>query len=122
MLKYYCNALPSPHLFGFQKIVVSILELNWELHTLKTLLGSELDARQAISCRNTLCRTMYSRLFTWLINKINDLLKSNKREKNLALLDFYGFENLDNNYFEQLTINYCSEKIHQVWFLEFRTL
>lgn len=82
------------------------------------ILGSELDARQATACRNSLCRTMYSRLFTWLINKINDLLKSNKREKNLALLDFYGFENLENNYFEQLTINYCSEKIHQVWTLK----
>lgn len=77
-------------------------------------LGSELDARQASSIRNILCRTLYSRLFTWLVNKINDTLKSTKREKNLALLDFFGFEILEKNSFEQFTINYSSEKIHQV--------
>ncbi|XP_067617523.1 unconventional myosin-Ia isoform X2 [Eurosta solidaginis] len=75
--------------------------------------GCEMDARQAASTRNTLCRTLYSRLFTWLVNKINEILKSTQREKNLALLDFYGFELLENNSFEQFAINYSAEKIHQ---------
>ncbi|KAH8271474.1 hypothetical protein KR018_012392 [Drosophila ironensis] len=78
--------------------------------------GCEMDARQAASNRNTLCRTLYSRLFTWLVNKINESLKSTQREKNLALLDFYGFEVLDHNSFEQLAINYSAEKIHQAGF------
>ncbi|XP_043946951.1 unconventional myosin-Ia isoform X2 [Drosophila biarmipes] len=75
--------------------------------------GCEMDARQAAINRNTLCRTLYSRLFTWLVNKINESLKSTQREKNLALLDFYGFEVLDHNSFEQFAINYSAEKIHQ---------
>ncbi|KMZ05478.1 unconventional myosin-Ia isoform X2 [Drosophila simulans] len=75
--------------------------------------GCEMDARQAATNRNTLCRTLYSRLFTWLVNKINESLKSTQREKNLALLDFYGFEVLDHNSFEQFAINYSAEKIHQ---------
>lgn len=75
--------------------------------------GCEMDARQATSNRNTLCRTLYSRLFTWLVNKINETMKSTQREKNLALLDFYGFEVLDHNSFEQFAINYSAEKIHQ---------
>ncbi|XP_070143249.1 unconventional myosin-Ia isoform X3 [Drosophila kikkawai] len=75
--------------------------------------GCEMDARQAACNRNTLCRTLYSRLFTWLVNKINESLKSTQREKNLALLDFYGFEVLDHNSFEQFAINYSAEKIHQ---------
>nr|NP_001027204.2 myosin 95E, isoform J [Drosophila melanogaster]NP_996279.1 myosin 95E, isoform B [Drosophila melanogaster]AAL91725.1 unconventional myosin 95E isoform II [Drosophila melanogaster]AAS65204.1 myosin 95E, isoform B [Drosophila melanogaster]AAZ52540.2 myosin 95E, isoform J [Drosophila melanogaster] len=75
--------------------------------------GCEMDARQAATNRNTLCRTLYSRLFTWLVNKINESLKSTQREKNLALLDFYGFEALDHNSFEQFAINYSAEKIHQ---------
>jgi len=72
-----------------------------------------MDARQAAINRNTLCRTLYSRLFTWLVNKINESLKSTQREKNLALLDFYGFEVLEHNSFEQFAINYSAEKIHQ---------
>ncbi|XP_029406672.2 unconventional myosin-Ia isoform X2 [Bactrocera dorsalis] len=75
--------------------------------------GCELDARQAANARNTLCRTLYGRLFTWLVNKINEILKSTQREKNLALLDFYGFELLEINSFEQFAINYSAEKIHQ---------
>ncbi|XP_017113742.1 unconventional myosin-Ia isoform X2 [Drosophila elegans] len=75
--------------------------------------GCEMDARQAATNRNTLCRTLYSRLFTWLVNKINESLKSTQREKNLALLDFYGFEVQEHNSFEQFAINYSAEKIHQ---------
>ncbi|XP_037946319.1 unconventional myosin-Ib [Teleopsis dalmanni] len=74
--------------------------------------GCDLDAKQAAYIRSTVCRTLYGRLFTWLVNKINEILKSAQREKNLALLDFYGFEILESNSFEQFAINYSAEKIH----------
>lgn len=36
---------------------------------------SDLDAINAASIRNSLCRTLYGRLFTWLIGRINESLK-----------------------------------------------
>lgn len=36
---------------------------------------SDLDAINAARIRNSLCRTLYGRLFTWLIGRINESLK-----------------------------------------------
>lgn len=36
---------------------------------------SDLDATNAARIRNSLCRTLYGRLFTWLIGRINESLK-----------------------------------------------
>lgn len=102
--------------------------------------GSELDAINANLINKALCRTLYGRLFTFVVNRINDALKVSywnfcvscwkghlainlinlrqiknltNRGRNLGIMDFFGFESLDKNSFEQLNINYCNERIHQ---------
>lgn len=97
------------------QILISCLtqaNCNW-MHTDN---GSDLDALTANCLRNSMCRTLYGRLFTWIIGRINDALKSKycDRGKCLAILDFYGFENTERNSFEQIAINYCNERLHQV--------
>lgn len=37
--------------------------------------GSELDAFHATKLKYSLCRTLYARLFTYVVNRINDSLK-----------------------------------------------
>lgn len=40
---------------------------------------TDLSVDDAVRIRNILCKTLYNRLFKWLINKINDIIRvSNK--------------------------------------------
>lgn len=75
----------------------------------------DLNTSEASKSRDILCRTLYSRLFTWLINDINDVLKARtfSKKRVLGVMDLFGFEYLQINQFEQLIINYCNEKIQQ---------
>jgi len=77
---------------------------------------TDLNAVEATAARDTLCKHLYHRLFTWIVNSINDKVKVRQhgKRKVLAILDVYGFENVSNNSFEQLTTNYCNEKLHQL--------
>ncbi|XP_030747768.1 unconventional myosin-Ib [Sitophilus oryzae] len=76
---------------------------------------TDLNAIEASKTRDILCNTLYSRLFSWLINQINDSIKAKtlSKRKILGVLDLYGFEQFKENSFEQLIINYCNEKVHQ---------
>ena len=63
---------------------------------------------------------MYDRLFTWIVSRINDTIElrdmaSHGKCTVIGVLDIYGFEIFDNNSFEQLCINYCNEKLQQLF-------
>jgi myosin-1 len=73
---------------------------------------------QAIYARDALAKAVYERLFSWLVNKLNSSLqcKDHKGGKTLmGLLDIYGFEIFERNSFEQFCINYCNEKLQQLF-------
>uniref|UniRef100_A0A8C1M951 Unconventional myosin-Ic-like n=1 Tax=Cyprinus carpio TaxID=7962 RepID=A0A8C1M951_CYPCA len=77
-------------------------------------LMSPLNQEQAASARDALSKAIYGRTFTWLVNKINDSL-AYKNASVIGLLDIYGFEVFQNNSFEQFCINYCNEKLQQLF-------
>ena len=72
---------------------------------------------QAEFSRDALAKALYSYLFNFLIEKVNDQINCNESDDSqkhvIGVLDIYGFEIFEKNSFEQLIINTCNEKLHQ---------
>ncbi|XP_021363725.1 myosin-IIIb-like isoform X3 [Mizuhopecten yessoensis] len=73
---------------------------------------------EALDARDAMAKALYGRLFSWIVNHINILLKpqtfvAKKEEENhiIGILDIFGFEHIPNNSFEQLCINIANEQI-----------
>ncbi|XP_044534866.1 myosin-IIIa-like [Gracilinanus agilis] len=72
---------------------------------------------KANDVRDATAKTLYGRLFSWIVNRINSLLKHDASQSgtdgqlNIGILDIFGFENFRKNSFEQLCINIANEQI-----------
>ena len=78
--------------------------------------------------RDALAKAIYDRLFTWIVDKINAAITvdnqnigNHYRSSLIGVLDIYGFEIFDNNSFEQFCINYCNEKLQQLFIGEYNS-
>ncbi|XP_031194879.1 unconventional myosin-XVI isoform X5 [Mastomys coucha] len=80
--------------------------------------------------RDLLAKSLYSRLFGFLINTVNCCLQNQDEYKSLqtldiGILDIFGFEEFQKNEFEQLCVNLTNEKMHhyiqEVLFLQEQT-
>ncbi|XVF86852.1 hypothetical protein PTKIN_Ptkin18bG0075400 [Pterospermum kingtungense] len=73
-----------------------------------------LDPENAVASRDALAKTVYSRLFDWLVDKINISIGQDPNSKSIiGVLDIYGFESFKCNSFEQFCINFTNEKLQQ---------
>ncbi|KAI7836877.1 hypothetical protein COHA_009277 [Chlorella ohadii] len=78
-----------------------------------------LDCREAAESRDALAKTLYARLFDWLVAAINKKINSlgsgggGANARRIGILDIYGFESFDINSFEQLCINLANERLQQ---------
>ncbi|OPJ71614.1 hypothetical protein AV530_008415 [Patagioenas fasciata monilis] len=78
--------------------------------------------QEATYGRDAFAKAIYERLFCWIVTHINDVIEVKNYDttihgKNtvIGVLDIYGFEIFDNNSFEQFCINYCNEKLQQLF-------
>ena len=61
-----------------------------------------LKSVQAAETRDALSKTLFSRLFNWLVAHINVLIsKDAQSNRSIAVLDIFGFEFFETNSFEQ---------------------
>lgn len=73
-----------------------------------------LDPGAATINRDALAKTIYSRLFDWLVDTINVSIGQDPQSKSIiGVLDIYGFESFKFNSFEQFCINFTNEKLQQ---------
>ncbi|ERE90602.1 myosin-Ia [Cricetulus griseus] len=87
------------------------------METAKEKVVTGLSVMQAQYARDALAKNVYSRLFDWIVGRINESIKvdTGEKKKVMGVLDIYGFEILEDNSFEQFVINYCNEKLQQVF-------
>uniref|UniRef100_A0A803KPV9 Myosin XI n=1 Tax=Chenopodium quinoa TaxID=63459 RepID=A0A803KPV9_CHEQI len=82
--------------------------------TPEEVIKRSLDPLNATVSRDGLAKTIYSRLFDWLVDKINVSIGQDSNSKSLiGVLDIYGFESFKHNSFEQFCINFTNEKLQQ---------
>ena len=75
---------------------------------------SPLPAPAAADNRDALAKSLYARLFDWLVDRINAAIGQDPAAAaSVGVLDIYGFECFDANDFEQFCINLANEKLQQ---------
>ncbi|NXX59178.1 MYO1G protein, partial [Scopus umbretta] len=78
--------------------------------------------KEAAYARDACAKAIYERLFCWIVGRINAGIAARDYDARLhgkstviGVLDIYGFEIFDTNSFEQFCINYCNEKLQQLF-------
>ncbi|XP_055277059.1 unconventional myosin-Ig [Moschus berezovskii] len=79
-------------------------------------------AAEASYARDACAKAVYQRLFEWVVDRINHVMEPRDRDPRrdgkdtvIGVLDIYGFEVFPVNSFEQFCINYCNEKLQQLF-------
>lgn len=80
--------------------------------------GEEMECAYKLSesedCRNATAKALYDRIFSWVIQRCNQLLGPQSRtvtDLTVGILDIFGFECFEANGFEQICINLANEHL-----------
>lgn len=75
-----------------------------------------LKPAEAQDQRDAMIKYIYSKLFDWLVIKINKcMVPKGHASKTIGILDIFGFEIFKVNSLEQLMINFTNEKLQQLF-------
>jgi len=87
------------------------------------LMAKKLTKQQAEVARDAFAKALYERLFSAIVAQVNRAIQVQAEEQPsrhrymtvIGVLDIYGFEVFESNSFEQFCINYCNEKLQQLF-------
>jgi len=78
-----------------------------------TVIQVQLKPGEALSARDALAKAIYTKLFDYIVTRVNQSLPFASSKSYIGVLDIAGFEYFQSNSFEQFCINYCNEKLQQ---------
>ncbi|ESN91883.1 hypothetical protein HELRODRAFT_104176 [Helobdella robusta] len=78
-----------------------------------TIIQVQLKSGEAQNARDALAKSLYSKLFDYIVLRVNQSLPFQSSKSYIGILDIAGFEYFQTNSFEQFCINYCNEKLQQ---------
>jgi myosin-6 len=116
-LKSHCDATVT----GCAAMMGLDVEVMKQTLVSKTISIAGTESKKALTTRDAqfglwaLAKTTYSRLFDWIIDRINTCFPypQDKSVNFIGILDIAGFEYFRHNSFEQFCINFCNEKLQQ---------
>ncbi|KAF0686978.1 Aste57867_21270 [Aphanomyces stellatus] len=65
--------------------------------------------------RDVVAKTIYARVFDWLVERINAAIETTHSDRFIGVVDIFGFEIFATNSLEQLCINFANEKLQQLF-------
>uniref|UniRef100_A0A7N8WXF8 Unconventional myosin-IXAa-like n=1 Tax=Mastacembelus armatus TaxID=205130 RepID=A0A7N8WXF8_9TELE len=119
---FVCLCLQTPDLSLVVFLQVKEEMLLEALTTRKTVtVGEKLivpyKLAEAGTVRDSMAKSLYSALFDWIVFRTNHALLNNKdlednsKILSIGVLDIFGFEDYENNSFEQFCINFANERL-----------
>ncbi|OQR94962.1 myosin-like protein [Achlya hypogyna] len=81
-----------------------------------------LSVVEASATRDAVAKTIYARVFDWLVERINESMRYSTSTRRtltpprfIGVVDIFGFEIFASNSLEQLCINFANEKLQQLF-------
>ncbi|CAM9351292.1 unnamed protein product [Chrysoparadoxa australica] len=103
-------------LLGIGEQELASVLLNRVIHIRGEAITQQNRPAEAQYTRDALAKSVYTRVFDFLVERINQATSAAAGDGltgTISLIDIFGFESCDINGYEQLMINYASEKLQQ---------
>lgn len=111
------NSTKVAHFLGIPRSVLCECLTRRTIYINDECVVSNISKEHAMQIRDSFVKTIYGRIFNWIVLKINKAIYRGEADHannvSIGVLDIFGFENFAVNSFEQLCINYANESLQQ---------